>query len=146
MASYNRVVLMGNLTRDVELRYTPQGTAVTDISLAVNERVKRNDQWSDEVHFFDVTLWSRTAEIAGEYLSKGSPVLIEGRLKHDRWEQDGQKRSKIKIVGEKMQMLGSKGGGSSSGSNSGNQQSSAAPQPVAAAPAQVAPPDDEVPF
>ena len=146
MASYNRVVLMGNLTRDVELRYTPQGTAVTDISLAVNERVKRNDQWSDEVHFFDVTLWSRTAEIAGEYLSKGSPVLIEGRLKHDRWEQDGQKRSKIKIVGEKMQMLGSKGGGSSSGSNSGNQQSSAAPQPVAAAPAQAAPPDDEVPF
>ena len=86
MASYNRVVLMGNLTRDVELRYTPSGTAVTDISLAVNERVKRNDQWSDEVHFFDVTLWSRTAEIAGEYLSKGSPVLIEGRLKHDRWE------------------------------------------------------------
>ena len=146
MASYNRVVLMGNLTRDVELRYTPSGTAVTDISLAVNERVKRNDQWSDEVHFFDVTLWSRTAEIAGEYLSKGSPVLIEGRLKHDRWEQDGQKRSKIKIVGEKMQMLGSKGGGSSSGSNSGNQQSSAAPQPVAAAPAQAAPPDDEVPF
>ena len=145
MASYNRVVLMGNLTRDVELRYTPQGTAVTDISLAVNERVKRNDQWSDEVHFFDVTLWSRTAEIAGEYLSKVSPVLIEGRLKHDRWEQDGQKRSKIKIVGEKMQMLGSKGGGSSSGSNSGNQQS-AAPQPVAAAPAQAAPPDDEVPF
>ena len=65
MASYNRVVLMGNLTRDVELRYTPSGTAVTDISLAVNERVKRNDQWSDEVHFFDVTLWGRTAEIAG---------------------------------------------------------------------------------
>ena len=145
MASYNRVVLMGNLTRDVELRYTPSGTAVTDISLAVNERVKRNDQWSDEVHFFDVTLWGRTAEIAGEYLSKGSPVLIEGRLKHDRWEQDGQKRSKVKIVGEKMQMLGSKGGGSSSGPHSGNQNSAAAPQPVAA-PAQAAPPEDEVPF
>ena len=143
MASYNRVVLMGNLTRDVELRYTPSGTAVTDLSLAVNERVKRNDQWTDEVHFFDVTLWGRTAEIAGEYLSKGSPVLIEGRLKHDRWEQDGQKRSKVKIVGEKMQMLGSKGGGSSSSANQ-----SSTPQPVAAsaAPAQAAPPDDEVPF
>ena len=148
MASYNRVVLMGNLTRDVELRYTPSGTAVTDISLAVNERVKRNDQWSDEVHFFDVTLWGRTAEIAGEYLSKGSPVLVEGRLKHDRWEQDGQKRSKVKIVGEKMQMLGSKGGGNSS-SNSTNQ--SSAPQAVAAGsaqtvPSQATPPDDEVPF
>ncbi len=146
MASYNRVVLMGNLTRDVELRYTPSGTAVTDIPLAVNERVKKNDQWTDEVHFFDVTLWGRTAEIAAEYLSKGSPVLVEGRLKLDRWEQDGQKRSKIKIVGEKMQMLGSKGGGSSSGPHSGNQNSSA-PQPVAAAaPTQSAPPDDEVPF
>ena len=147
MASYNRVVLMGNLTRDVELRYTPSGTAVTDISLAVNERVKRNDQWSDEVHFFDVTLWGRTAEIAGEYLSKGSPVLIEGRLKHDRWEQDGQKRSKIKIVGEKMQMLGKGGGGGGGGgSNSSNQNS--APQPVAASAqsSQSTPPDDEVPF
>ena len=147
MASYNRVVLMGNLTRDVELRYTPSGTAVTDISLAVNERVKRNDQWSDEVHFFDVTLWGRTAEIAGEYLSKGSPVLIEGRLKHDRWEQDGQKRSKVKIVGEKMQMLGKGGGGGGGGgSNSSNQ--SSAPQPVAASAqsSQSTPPDDEVPF
>lgn len=144
MASYNRVVLMGNLTRDVEIRYTPSDTAVTDISLAVNERVKRNDQWTDEVHFFDVTLWGRTAEIAGQYLSKGSPVLIEGRLKHDRWEQDGQKRSKIKIVGEKMQMLGSKGGGSSSGS--ANQSSTPQPVAAAAAPTQAAPPDDEVPF
>ncbi|MDB4767010.1 single-stranded DNA-binding protein, partial [bacterium] len=71
MASYNRVVLVGNLTRDVELRFTPQGTAVTDVALAVNERVKRNDQWVDEVNFFDVTLWGRTAEIAGEYLGKG---------------------------------------------------------------------------
>ena len=144
MASYNRVVLMGNLTRDVEIRYTPSDTAVTDISLAVNERIKRNDQWTDEVHFFDVTLWGRTAEIAGQYLSKGSPVLIEGRLKHDRWEQDGQKRSKIKIVGEKMQMLGSKGGGSSSGS--ANQSSTPQPVAAAAAPTQAAPPDDEVPF
>lgn len=146
MASYNRVVLMGNLTRDVELRYTPSGTAVTDISLAVNERIKKNDQWTDEVHFFDVTLWGRTAEIAGEYLSKGSPVLVEGRLKHDRWEQDGQKRSKVKIVGEKMQMLGSKGGGSSPGPHSGNR--TAAPQTTAqpVTTPQGAPPDDEVPF
>lgn len=143
MASYNRVVLVGNLTRDVELRYTPSGTAVTDIALAVNERVKRNDQWVEEAHFFDVTLWGRTAEVAGEYLSKGSSVLIEGRLKQDRWEQDGQKRSKVQVVGEKMQMLGGRAGGSNASSGS----RPAAAQPVTqSAPAQSAPPEDEVPF
>lgn len=147
MASYNRVVLVGNLTRDVELRYTPSGTAVTDISLAVNERIKRNDQWVEEAHFFDVTLWGRTAEVAGEYLSKGSSVLIEGRLKLDRWEQDGKKRSKIQIVGEKMQMLGSKGG--SSGGRPAAPHSNTAPTQTAtaqSAPTQSAPPEDEVPF
>ena len=120
MASYNRVVLVGNLTRDVELRYTPSGTAVTEISLAVNERIKRNEQWVEEAHFFDVTLWGRTAEVAGEYLSKGSSVLIEGRLKLDRWEQDGQKRSKIQIIGEKMQMVGARGGGGGGSQGGGN--------------------------
>lgn len=148
MASFNRVVLVGNLTRDVEIRWTKSSTAVTDISLAVNERVKRNDQWEDEVHFFDVTLWGRTAEVAGEYLSKGSSVLIEGRLKQDRWEQDGQKRTKVKIVGEKMQMLGSKSGGGGGGGprpyNSNNNQQQ--PAQTAAAPVQSAPPEDEVPF
>ncbi len=148
MASYNRVVLVGNLTRDVELRYTPAGTAVTDIALAVNERVKKNDQWVDEVHFFDVTRWGRTAEVAGEYLSKGSPVLIEGRLKQDRWEQDGQKRSKIKVVGEKMQMLSNKSGTGGPGRPhsppAGHSQTPTAP--VQSAPVQSAPPEDEVPF
>jgi single-strand DNA-binding protein len=148
MASYNRVVLVGNLTRDVELRYTPAGTAVTDISIAVNERVKKNEQWVDEVHFFDITLWGRTAEVAGEYLSKGSSVLIEGRLKLDRWEQDGQKRSKIKIVGDKMQMLG---GRSSSGPSNGPHTNAAPANSSQTASAQTAstqgpPPDDEVPF
>ena len=151
MASYNRVVLVGNLTRDVELRFTPQGTAVTDISLAVNERVKRNDQWVEEANFFDVTLWGRTAEVAGEYLSKGSSILIEGRLKLDRWEQEGQKRSKIKIVGEKMQMLGSRGGGGGSSSSNAQQSSPSNQQPQnsetsQSTPAQGPPPADEVPF
>ena len=140
MASYNRVILIGNLTRDPELRYIPSGTAVTEITLAVNDRVKRNDQWVEEAHFFDVTLWARTAEVAGEYLSKGSAVLIEGRLKHDRWEQDGQKKSKVQIVGEKMQMLGAKGGG---GSRPSAPHTGAAVETTSA---QVAPPDDEVPF
>ena len=93
MASYNRVILVGNMTRDPELRYTPAGTAVTDIGLAVNDRRKNSSgEWVEETTFIDVTLWGRTAEVASEYLSKGAPVLIEGRLKLDQWEQEGQKR------------------------------------------------------
>lgn len=106
MSSFNRVILVGNLTRDIELRYTPSSLAVADIGLAVNDRVKRNDEWIEETTFVDITLFGRTAEIANEYLSKGRPVLIEGRLKFESWEKDGQKRSKLKVVGEKMQMLG----------------------------------------
>jgi len=119
MASYNRVILVGNLTRDPELRYIPSGTAVSDVGLAVNDRVKRGEQWVDEATFVDVTLWGRTAEIANEYLSKGSPVLIEGRLKLDRWEKDGQKHSKLRVVGERLQMLGSRGEGGGSGGGGG---------------------------
>lgn len=111
MASFNRVILVGNITRDIELRYTQGGTAVTEIGMAVNDRVKRNNEWVDETTFVDVTLWGRTAEVASEYLGKGSPVLIEGRLKLDTWEQEGQKRSKLRVVGERMQMLGSRGDG-----------------------------------
>jgi single-strand DNA-binding protein len=113
MASFNRVILVGNLTRDPELRYLQSGTAVADIGLAVNDRRKNaTGEWVEETTFVDVVLWSRTAEVAGEYLGKGSPVLIEGRLKLDSWEtQDGQKRSKLKVICERMQMLGSKGEG-----------------------------------
>ncbi|MGW8257899.1 MAG: single-stranded DNA-binding protein, partial [Thermoguttaceae bacterium] len=112
MASFNRVILVGNLTRDPELRYIQSGTAVSDIGLAVNDRRKNsNGEWVEETTFVDVTFWARTAEVASEYLSKGSPVLIEGRLKLDSWEtQDGQKRSRLRVVCERMQMLGSKGG------------------------------------
>jgi single-strand DNA-binding protein len=121
---------------------------VTDISLAVNERVKKNDQWVEEANFFDVTLWGRTAEVAGEYLSKGSSVLIEGRLRLEKWEQDGQKRSKVKVIGEKMQMLGGKGGGGGGGGNYSKpaNQSSSNQSTSSDAPQQSAPPADEVPF
>ncbi|MGA2030722.1 MAG: single-stranded DNA-binding protein [Thermoguttaceae bacterium] len=117
MASYNRVVLLGNLTRDPELRYIASGTAVTDLGLAMNDRRKTaTGEWVEEPVFVDVTLWGRTAEIANEYLTKGSPVLIEGRLKFDTWEtNDGQKRSKLRVVGERMQLLGSRGGGGGGG-------------------------------
>ena len=107
MASYNRVILVGNVTRDPELRYIPSGTAVTEIGLAVNDRRKNAaGEWIEETTFVDVTLWGRTAEVASEYLNKGSSVLIEGRLKLDTWEKDGKKNSKLRVIGERMQMLG----------------------------------------
>lgn len=107
MAAYNRVILVGNITRKIELRYTQSQTAVTDIGLAVNDRRKNQaGEWVEDVQFIDITLWGRTAEVANEFLGKGSPVLIEGRLKLETWEQGGEQRSKLKVVGEKMQMLG----------------------------------------
>lgn len=119
MASYNRVILMGNLTRDVQLRYTPAGTPVTEIGLAVNDRRKgQNGEWIDETTFVDVTFWGRTAEVAAEYLSKGSPVFVEGRLKLDTWEKEGQKHYKLRVVCDRMQMLG--GRGESSGPRAAN--------------------------
>lgn len=119
MASYNRVILVGNLTRDIELKYTPGGTAVTDIGMAVNDRRKSaSGEWVDETTFVDVTLWGRTAEVASEYLGKGSPILVEGRLKLDTWETDGQKRSKLRVVCDRMQMLGGSGGGGGAGGRS----------------------------
>lgn len=132
MASFNRVILVGNLTRDVEVKYIQSGTAVTEIGLAVNDRVKKDGQWVDEATFVDITLWGRTAEIAGEYLSKGSPVLIEGRLKLDSWETDGQKKYKLRVVGERMQMLGGRGGGGGpSNSNQSGSRDDAYSAPVA---------------
>ncbi len=117
MASYNRVILVGNLTRDIELRYTQGGMAVTDAGLAVNDRRKnQSGEWIDETTFVDVTLWGRTAEVASEYLGKGSAILVEGRLKLDTWETEGQKKSKLRVVCDRMQMLGGRGeGGSPSG-------------------------------
>lgn len=148
MASYNRVVLMGRLTRDPELRYIPSGMAVSDIGLAVNDRVKRNDQWIEETTFVDVTLWGRTAEVANEYLSKGSPILIEGRLKLDTWEKDGQKRSKLKVVGEKMQMVGGRDGGGGPGGGGRSYQDQQQPEYSESAPSAgpSMPPNDEIPF
>ena len=143
-ASYNRVILLGNLTRDPEIRYTPSGTAVTDVGLAVNDRRKNSEgQWVDETTYVDVTLWGRTAEVAGEYLSKGSPVLIEGRLKLDSWESgDGQKRNKLRVVCERMQMVGSRGGAGGGGPAGGGGGARTPQQRNGDAFSQDAPPDD----
>jgi single-strand DNA-binding protein len=158
MASYNKVILVGNLTRDPELRHTPTGTAVTDLGLAVNRTwTDRNtNQKNEETTFVDVTCWSRTAEIACEYLRKGRPVLIEGRLQMDEWndKETGQKRTKLKVVCDTMQMLGSRDGGGGGG-DGGGYSAPAQSAPAQSAPASPAPapenpvsnpPDDEVPF
>jgi single-strand DNA-binding protein len=111
MASVNKVILLGNVTRDPELRYVSAGTPVTEIGLAVNSRRKGpNGDWIEETTFVDVTFWSREAEIAGEYVTKGSPIMIEGRLKLDTWEKDGKKNSKLRVVGDRLVLLGNRQG------------------------------------
>ena len=122
----NKVMLMGNLTRDPQVRYTPGGMAVADIGLAINRTWfdKQSNQKKEDVTFVDVTLWGRQAEVAGEYLSKGRSVFIEGRLQLDQWDdkESGQKRSKIKVVCEQMQMVGGReeaGGGGHGGGGGG---------------------------
>lgn len=137
MANLNKVMLIGNLTRDPELRYTPKGTAVAEIGMAIN-RVRTNDegQRQEDTTFVDVTLWGRQAELAQQYLTKGRPVYIEGRLQMDTWEDktSGQKRSKLKVVGENMQFIGGGGGaGGGGGKPSGGGQQQQAPQQQQAA-------------
>ncbi|MBK1833438.1 single-stranded DNA-binding protein [Roseibacillus ishigakijimensis] len=129
MANLNKVYLMGRLTRDPELRYTPKGTAVADIGMAINRYRGGGDggERTEETTFVDVTLWGRQAEIVNQYLAKGREVFIEGRLQLDSWEDkaSGQKRSKLKVVGESMQFIGGPGGsGGSSGGEGGNYSSS----------------------
>lgn len=139
MASFNKVILVGNLTRDPEVRHIPSGTAVCEIGLAINNTWfdKQSNTRKEDVTFVDVTLWARTAEIAGEYLSKGRSVLIEGRLQQDTWQDKdtGKNRQKLKVVGEHMTMLG---GGKATG------EASQEPQPQWSEGSQE--PEGEVPF
>jgi single-strand DNA-binding protein len=151
MASFNKVILLGNLTRDPEVRYTPKGSAVADLGIAVNRQYTlENGEKREEVTFVDVTFWGRTAEVAGEYLKKGRSVFVEGRLQLDTWDdkQSGQKRSKLKVIGETMQMLGSpRSGGAANGGDEGDRAGRAgkpSAPPKAAAPAEAD--EDEIPF
>ena len=154
MASFNKVILLGNLTRDPEVRYTPKGTAVTELGMAVNRvYTAENGEKREETTFVDVTLWGRTAEIAGEYLKKGRPVFIEGRLQLDTWDDktSGQKRSKLKVVGEGLQLLGARPGGGGGGGGGGDEESSGGsrsskPAPPPKAAPSSGPDDDEIPF
>ena len=154
MANLNKVMLIGNLTRDPELRYTPSGKAVAEFGLAIN-RVWYNDQKQkqEETTFVDITLWARQAEIAQQYLTKGSPAYIEGRLSLDTWDDKatGQKRSKLKVVGDTLQLLGSRnqsGGAPSGGSHASQapQQRPAPPQGASAAPPEEFQEEDDIPF
>ena len=117
MASLNKVMLIGNLGKDPELRYTAGGTAVASFSLATSDRIKGKDgNWEEKTEWHNITLWARLAEIAGEYLSKGKTVYIEGRLQTRKWQdKDGKDRYTTEIVGEKMQMLSGKGEGGGQG-------------------------------
>ena len=151
MASYNKVILMGNLTRDPELQYLPSGTAVAKFGLAVNRvyNDRQSGERKEDVCFVDITAWARQAEVCNEYLRKGSPVFLEGRLNFNSWEtDDGQRRSKLDVVAERVQLVG--GRQDSDGAGGFDQ---ASPGSVPASPpefsGQEGPPattDDDIPF
>ena len=106
MADVNRVILIGRCTRDAELKYTSGGMAVCKFAIAVNRRKKNGDQWVDEASFFDVVAWGKIGEALNQYLVKGKQVAVEGELHQNRWEQDGQTRSKVEINADNIQLLG----------------------------------------
>ncbi|MEM6458927.1 MAG: single-stranded DNA-binding protein [Planctomycetota bacterium] len=122
-SSFNRVILMGNLTRDPEVRYLPNNTAVVDLGLAVNDRYqdKQSGEWVDRPNFIDCTAFGRSAESIGKFFSKGRPILIEGKLRFEQWEdrQSGQKRSKLKVVVDHWNFCDSRGGGGGDGGGGG---------------------------
>jgi single-strand DNA-binding protein len=152
MADINHVVLVGRLTRDAELKYTASGQAVCKFSVAVNRRRKNGDQWEDEANFFDVVLWGKQGEAVNQFLLKGKTVGVEGELRQDRWQQDGQNRSKVEIVANNIQLLGGNpGGGQGSGTGSWqNNRGENAPRDTAAPDTARPPADDhftdDIPF
>lgn len=124
MADVNHVILIGRLTRDAELKYTSGGMAVCKFAIAVNRRKKSGEQWVEEASFFDIVLWGRSGETLNQYLVKGKQIAVEGELHQNRWEQDGQSRSKIEIVANNVQLLGGNAGGQGNSSASGESSSS----------------------
>ena len=119
MADVNHVVLIGRLTRDADLKYTADGKAVSRFSIAVNRRRRNGDEWKDEANFFDIVLWGMQAESLQQYLVKSKMIAVDGELRQDRWQQDGQNRSKVEIVANYVQLLG--GGQASNSSESAPQ-------------------------
>jgi single-strand DNA-binding protein len=118
MEDINNLTIIGNLVKDAELKYTNSGTAITALTIAVNRSVKKGDQWTEEASFFDVSLWGKRGESLNQYLQKGTKIAVSGSLKQDRWEKDGQKRSRVVIMAENIQLLGGKKQESNPGNNS----------------------------
>ena len=152
MTDLNHVVLVGRLTRDLgaderSFAYTPSGQARANVSIAVNRSRKNGDQWIEEANFFDITIWGKTAENLKPYLTKGKQIVVEGYLKQDRWEKDGQKFSKITIQATNVQLLGGKSDGGS-GYQSGNGQPAGwyVPRFQPKAPQSMPAASDEVPY
>ena len=156
MPNYNKVLLMGNITRDIEVKYTPKGTAVTDIGLAINRFIPATEgsEKREEVTFVDVTFWGRSAETIKQYCKKGRPLFVEGRLQLDSWDdkQTGQKRTRIRVVGENFQFIDSRAGGGNGGGDYDAPPSHLSEPPPPTAPRMQggtpasAPDDDDIPF
>jgi single-strand DNA-binding protein len=150
-ASLNKVLLMGNLTRDPEVKYTPKGTAVGDLAIAINDSYKAQDGTIKEtVTYVDIEVWGRQAETCKQYLTKGRPVFIEGQLRLDQWETpQGEKKSRMKVRADRVQFLGSPGGGGGGRSGGAPASEGAKPSRPAAAVSEDGPPpptDDDIPF
>ena len=156
MPNLNKVMLIGNLTRDPEVKYTPKGTAVAEVGMAINRVfTPEGGEKREETTFVDITFWGRQAEIVGQYAKKGNPLYVEGRLQLDSWDdkQTGQKRSKLRVVGEQLQLLGGRPGAGGGGTQGGGGDYDDAPparpsrpaQPQRPAPA-AEPEDDDIPF
>jgi len=150
MPNYNKVILMGNLVRDPQLRYTPSGQAVADIRLAINRRTRTpNGERKESTTFVDVTAWGRQAEVINEYLSKGQPIFVEGRLTLDEWtSQDGQRRSKLRVVLDTFQFISPRGEMREPMEPSAPPEPPRPSQPPPSAPEEEQPPEpfDDVPF
>ena len=140
MVDLNHVVLIGRLTRDAELKSIASGQAVCKFSIAVNRRRKNGDQWEDEANFFDIVVWGRQGESLHQYLVKGKMVAVDGELRQDRWQQDGQNRSKVEIVANNIQLLG---GNPGSGGGGGNYNNGGGASQGGSAPAQASAPADD---
>ena len=136
MVTFNRVIIAGNLVRDPEIRYLPSGLSVTSFAVAVNSRYKQNNELKEEVSYFDIVVFGKMGENCAEYLSKGRPVLVEGRLRQRRWEAEGVKKSKIEVVADNVQFLGSPRG--AGGAEGGAGSPGTAPAPGGQ--------DDDIPF
>ena len=146
MASLNKVMLIGNLTRDPQLTYLPSQMPVVEFGMAVNDRRKQQDgSYADKANFIDLSIFGKRAEALQKYVKKGDPLFVEGKLDYQQWEKDGQKRSKLKVIVQNFEFIGKSGGGQGGGNQGGGYQQSA-PAPSAPEAPHGGGMDDDIPF